>query len=69
MTSDADPSSRSLAGAGGVLLGGLGLAMGAGALVGWAFGEAGIGLLVGAVLGIPLGIFAVYYVYSRQEGA
>jgi hypothetical protein len=69
MTSDADPSPHSLASAGGLLLGALGLAMGVGALVGWAFGEWGIGLLVGAVLGIPLGIFAVYYVYSREKPA
>ena len=39
--------------------------MALGALVGWALGDAGIGLLVGALAGIPLGIFAVYYVYSR----
>jgi ABC-type nitrate/sulfonate/bicarbonate transport system permease component len=43
--------------------------MGLGALVGAAFGEWGIGLLIGAVLGIPLGIFLVYFVYSRAENA
>ena len=43
--------------------------MGVGALVGWALGGWGIGLLVGAVLGIPLGVFAVYFVYSREDRA
>ena len=38
-----------------------------GALVGWAVGSWGIGLLLGAVLGIPLSVFVVYYVYSKQD--
>ena len=41
-------------------------AMAVGALVGWALGGAGLGLLIGAVLGIPLAVFVVYRVYSRQ---
>ena len=41
--------------------------MAAGALVGWALGGAGLGLLVGAVVGIPLAVFVVYRVYSRQS--
>jgi len=44
----------------------MGLAMLAGALVGWVAGAWGIGLLLGAVAGIPLAIFVVYYVYSKQ---
>ena len=39
--------------------------MALGALVGWLVGSAGIGLLVGAILGIPLAIAVVYGVYSR----
>jgi hypothetical protein len=39
----------------------------AGALVGWALGSAGLGLLVGALVGIPLGVLVVYEVYSRAE--
>jgi len=38
-----------------------------GCLVGWAFGNFGIGLLVGAVVGIPLAIFVVYKVYSVRS--
>jgi hypothetical protein len=39
--------------------------MAVGALVGWAFGSWGIGLLIGAVAGIPLGVLAVYQVYGK----
>ena len=67
MTPDAAPSPHSLATASGLLLGTLVTAMGLGALVGWAFGSAGIGLLVGALAGIPLAIATVYYVYSRRD--
>jgi hypothetical protein len=52
------------AGAGGLLLGILLLALAAGALIGWAVGAAGIGVLIGAVVGIPLGVFVVYRRYS-----
>ena len=38
-----------------------------GALLGWALGSWGIGLLVGAVAGIPLAVLVVYLVYSRRE--
>ncbi len=41
--------------------------MAVGALVGWLLGGAGLGLLVGAVVGIPLAVFVVYRVYSRQS--
>jgi uncharacterized membrane protein len=44
-------------------------AMAAGALVGWPLGSWAIGLLVGAVAGIPLAILVVYLVYSRQDAA
>jgi hypothetical protein len=67
MTPDAASSPHSLATASGLLLGALGVAMGVGALVGWAFGAPELGLLLGAVAGIPLGVFAVYYVYTRAE--
>jgi hypothetical protein len=36
-----------------------------GALIGWAAGSIGIGVLVGAIAGIPL---AVYSVYRRYRG-
>jgi hypothetical protein len=38
-----------------------------GGLIGWALGSAGIGLLVGALLGIPLGVGVVYQVYGRSR--
>jgi F0F1-type ATP synthase assembly protein I len=53
------------AGAGGLLLGILIAAMVIGALIGWAAGSVGIGVLVGAIAGIPL---AVYSVYRRYRG-
>ena len=67
MTPDAAASPHSLATASGLLLGTVGAAMAAGALLGWAFGSWGIGLLVGAVAGIPLAVLVVYLVYSKQE--
>jgi hypothetical protein len=57
------PSSFEPAGAGGLLLAVLVACIGAGVLVGWAAGSAGIGALGGAVLGIFGGIFAVYRRY------
>jgi hypothetical protein len=51
------------AGAGGVLLLGLAVCVGAGALIGWIAGSVGIGILIGAVVGIPAGIFMVYHRY------
>ncbi len=69
MTPDAAPSPHSLATASGLLLGALAAAMLLGALVGWAFGSWGIGLLVGAILGIPLGTLVVYQVYGRSRAA
>ena len=37
--------------------------VGVGALIGWAVGSWTLGALAGAVAGIPLGVFAVYYRY------
>jgi predicted lipid-binding transport protein (Tim44 family) len=67
MTPDAASSPHSLATASGLLLGALGGAMAAGALLGWTLGVWDIGLLIGAVAGIPLGVLAVYVVYSRAQ--
>jgi hypothetical protein len=39
--------------------------MAVGALIGAALGDWGIGLLVGALVGIPLAVAVVYWVYSR----
>jgi F0F1-type ATP synthase assembly protein I len=33
---------------------------GAGALLGWAAGDTGYGVLAGVVIGLPAGVFAVY---------
>ena len=41
------------------------LGVGAGALVGWAAGAFGPGLIVGAVIGLPAGVFAVWRRYRR----
>ena len=35
------------------------------ALVGWAFGSAAWGFLVGAILGIPVGVWATYKRYGH----
>ena len=67
MTPAAASSPHSLATASGLLLGTVGAAMILGALLGWAVGSWGIGLLVGAVAGIPLAVLVVYLVYSKQE--
>ena len=67
MTPDTASSPHSLATASGLLLGALAGAMLLCALIGWAFGSAGIGLLIGAMVGIPLGVLAVYQVYGRGD--
>jgi len=54
------------AGAGGVLIGTTAAVIVVGGLIGWAAGSVGIGCLVGAVVGIPLGVFVVY---RRYRGA
>ena len=52
--------------AGAFLLGVLLAATALGALVGWAAGSVGVGILLGAVVGIPGATFAVY---RRYRGA
>ena len=54
------------AGAGALLVSGVGIGVGAGALIGWAAGSVGYGVLVGAVAGVPLGVLVVY---RRYRGA
>jgi len=39
--------------------------VGTGALVGWAAGSVGFGILGGAVVGVPAGIVAVYFRYRE----
>jgi F0F1-type ATP synthase assembly protein I len=46
--------------AGAVLAATVGICAGIGALVGWAAGSIGLGVLGGVVVGIPAGVFAVY---------
>ena len=69
MTPAAASSPHSLATASGLLFGTVGAAMILGALVGWALGSWTIGLLIGAVVGIPLAVLVVYLVYSKAESA
>ncbi len=54
------------AGAGGLLIGVTLAAIVLGGLIGWLAGSVGLGLLGGAVVGVPAGIFAVY---RRYRGA
>ncbi|MDP8910941.1 MAG: hypothetical protein M3M94_02605 [Actinomycetota bacterium] len=54
------------AGAGGILIGVTVAAIALGALIGWAAGSVGLGILGGALVGIPAG---VYSVYRRYKGA
>ena len=60
-------SQFSAAGAGGVLLAVLVACIGVGALLGWAAGSGAIGALLGAVVGILGGIFAVYRRYGTMN--
>ena len=69
MTPDTAPSPHSLATASGLLLGTLVAAMALGAFIGWAAGSGGLGLLVGALVGIPLGALVVYQVFGRGQNA
>jgi F0F1-type ATP synthase assembly protein I len=69
MTPDTAPSPHSLASASGLLLGTLAAAMALGAFIGWAAGSGGLGLLVGALVGIPLGALVVYQVFGRGQNA
>jgi hypothetical protein len=54
-----------LAGAGMVLIGYTAAIAVLGALIGWAAGSLGIGLLIGIVVGIPAGIVGVYRRYRE----
>lgn len=61
-----EPASRQTfapAAAGMVLLGALGATLAVGALIGWAAGSVSMGLVVGAIVGIPFGVFSVYRRY------
>jgi len=57
------PSSFEPAGAGALLIGTTALAIGVGFFVGKEAGSEAIGVLVGAVVGIPASIFVVYRRY------
>ena len=52
-----------LAGAGGTLIGFTAACAVLGALIGWAAGSWALGLVFGVVVGIPVGIVAVYRKY------
>jgi hypothetical protein len=62
----ADRTSFDPLSAGALLTGVLFACVGLGALLGWAAGSVGIGMLVGAVVGIPAAIASVY---RRYRGA
>jgi hypothetical protein len=53
------------AGAGMLLAATTAACVGAGALLGWAAGAVGYGILGGAVVGVPAGIVAVYFRYRE----
>ena len=61
----ASPPSFQPAAAGALLAGTTGLGVGAGALIGWAFGSVGLGVLGGAIAGVTAGIYVVYRRYRR----
>jgi len=53
------------AGAGMLLAATTAASVGTGALVGWAAGSVGYGILGGAIVGVPAGIAAVYFRYRE----
>lgn len=57
--------SFSLAGAGSVLIGFTVACILMGALIGWAAGNVGIGVALGAVVGIPVGVATVVVKYRN----
>jgi F0F1-type ATP synthase assembly protein I len=61
-----EPASRPSfqpAGAGALLAGTTAAGIGLGAAVGWAAGSVPLGILGGAVVGVPAGVAAVYFRY------
>ena len=68
MLAPMEPSPRASfepAGAGALLGGVTAASVGVGALVGWAAGSVGLGILGGAFVGVPAGVFAVYKRYRN----
>ena len=57
--------SFSLAGAGSVLIGFTAACIVAGALIGWAVGRVGVGIALGAVVGIPVGVATTVMKYRN----
>ncbi len=57
------PQSLEPAGAGAILVSATAVGIGVGALAGWAAGSTGYGVLAGALVGVPAGVFAVYRRY------
>ena len=55
----------SLAGAGSVLIGSTAAVIGVGILIGWLAGSVAWGFLVGAILGLPFGVFTTYKRYGH----
>ena len=55
----------SLAGAGSVLIGFTAACIVAGALAGWALGNAGYGVALGAVVGVPVGVAVTVIKYRN----
>ncbi len=64
-----EPSSQrpnlSLAGAGSVLIGTTAAVILVAAAIGWLLGNGAYGFLVGAIVGIPAGVFATYKRYGH----
>jgi hypothetical protein len=54
------------AGAGMLLAATTAASVGAGALIGWAAGNLGYGILGGAIVGVPAGVTAVYFRYRES---
>ena len=64
-----EPASRpnfQLAGAGGVLFGFTAACIAVGALIGWAAGSLGYGIVFGALVGIPVGVAATIVKYRNM---
>jgi len=55
----------SLAGAGSVLIGSTAAVIGLGLGIGWLLGSTAWGFLIGAILGIPVGVFMTYKRYGH----